>query len=147
MLIYNSRNLINVLDPPMNRPLCFIYNSRNLINVLDPYIVLLHKFDGFEPLCFCCNYPVFGSQILGFASILKIKTEVCKRFGWDGRIRTDEYQSQSLVPYRLATSLYFETHIIIARHAHNVKSKSVFDTRKGAFFSPFSERSGCRSSK
>ncbi len=26
--------------------------------------------------------------------------------GWDGRIRTYEYQSQSLVPYRLATSQY-----------------------------------------
>ena len=29
-------------------------------------------------------------------------------FGWDGRIRTYECQSQSLVPYRLATSQYTE---------------------------------------
>ena len=27
-------------------------------------------------------------------------------FGWDGKTRTCEYQSQSLVPYHLATSQY-----------------------------------------
>ena len=31
---------------------------------------------------------------------------IINKNGWDGRIRTDECQSQSLMPYRLATSQY-----------------------------------------
>ena len=66
--------------------------------------------------------------------------------GWDGRIRTYECQSQSLVPYRLATSQSAcpaaDTHRIITRqelfcnnffkNMYDCFCKSVIDKGKGA---------------
>ena len=43
-----------------------------------------------------------------------------KETGWDGRIRTDECQSQSLVPYRLATSQYLVYHIHVGHTEHYI---------------------------
>ena len=53
---------------------------------------------GFEPRTHCLK----GSCSANWASGSK--------HGWDGRIWTDECQSQSLVPYRLATSQYLTRH-------------------------------------
>ena len=46
-------------------------------------------------------------------------------FGWDGRIRTYEYQSQSLVPYRLATSQYQIRSILY--HLRHILSRVIFE--------------------
>ena len=54
----------------------------------------------------CEPTPLRGSVALLHPSQKRAPMRV-PFFGWDGRIRTDEYQSQSLVPYRLATSQYF----------------------------------------
>jgi hypothetical protein len=41
---------------------------------------------------------------LFFANAFNRRLGTAEKNGWDGRIRTYECQSQSLVPYRLATS-------------------------------------------
>ena len=58
--------------------MCDIYNSRNLINVLDPYIVLLHKNINWALRWICWDLTINEAEFLCFNSILKIKTEVCK---------------------------------------------------------------------
>ena len=54
---------------------------------------------GFEPRTHCLKGSCSADWARGSYIIIN-------KTGWDGRIRTDECQSQSLMPYRLATSQY-----------------------------------------
>ncbi len=81
------------------------------------------------------------SRNLRFSLVFVPASKSDTHHGWGGRIRTDECQSQSLVPYRLATPQFYSRPIIVSQSFAHVKENFSSNANFFAFIVPFTNLS------